>query len=91
MLGTLRMDIQTCIDEYLEIAPDVFPVESSIGGSTVGRLLKVARGRQRFDPKPLEAAVKRLVEKHLGDGEASENKPFRFGTSNVGKRHDCKV
>ena len=23
MLGTLRMDIQTCIDEYLELAPEI--------------------------------------------------------------------
>ena len=26
MLGTLRMDIQTCIDEYLKLAPEIFPV-----------------------------------------------------------------
>jgi len=53
------MDIETCIQEYLNIAPEVFPVEDAIGGSTVGRLLKVARGLQRFNPEPLETAVKR--------------------------------
>ena len=90
MLGTLRMDIQTCINEYLKMAPNIFPVEGSISGSTVGKFLKVARGRQRFDPEPLEVAVKRLVKEHAGDS-AGENKPFKLGTSNASERHECKV
>lgn len=40
MLGTLRMDIQTCIDEYLELAPKIFPVEGLIRGTTGARSLR---------------------------------------------------
>ena len=45
MLGTLRIDIETCIYEYLDIAPDIFPVEDIISRSAVEKLLTVARGR----------------------------------------------
>ena len=54
MLGMLRMDIQTFIDEYLELAPKIFPVEGLIRGSKVGKLVKVMRSRQRFKAKSLE-------------------------------------
>ena len=92
MLGTLRMDIKTCIDEYLDIAPEIFPVEGTISGSVVGKLLTVARGRQRFDPRLLESAIQRLVTKHLGDqATAGEDTLFRFRTSNTSKSHKCNV
>lgn len=38
------MDIQTCIDEYLELASKIFPVEGLLRGSKVGKLVKVMRG-----------------------------------------------
>ena len=91
MLGTLRMDIETCIDEYLNMVPEIFPVEDRMGGSAMGKLLKVVRGRQRFDPKPLEAAVKRLVKRHSGDSCADEDKPLRFEASNISEHQKCNV
>ena len=91
MLGTLQMDIQTCIDEYLKMAPDIFPVEA-IGGSKIGQLFTVARGRQRFQAKPLELAIKRLVKKHLGDRcIQGEDTPFRFKASTLQGDQACKV
>ena len=44
MLGTLRMDIDTCINEYIDMAPEIFPVENIVSGSTLGKLVKVAKG-----------------------------------------------
>ena len=84
------MDIETCIHKYLDIAPDIFLVEDTISGSAVGKLLTVARGRQQFDLRPLESAIKRLVMKYLGDqATASKNTLFRFQTSNTSKSHKC--
>ena len=40
MLGILRMDIQTCIGAYLQMAPKIFPIEGVIGGNVVGRSIK---------------------------------------------------
>ncbi|KAL9042408.1 MAG: hypothetical protein Q9214_003789, partial [Letrouitia sp. 1 TL-2023] len=54
MLGTLQMDIQTCIDEYLTMAPEIFPIEGLVRGSKIGQLLTVARSKQRFQTEPLE-------------------------------------
>ena len=91
MLGTLQMDIQTCIDEYLKMAPDIFPVEGLRGGK-IGKLLTVARGRQRFEAKPLELAIKRLVKERLGGRcTQGEETPFRFEDSKLQEVHACKV
>ena len=86
------MDIKTCIDEYLKMAPDVFPVEGWLKGNVLGKLFTVATGRQRFDPKPLESAIRRLVEKYL-EGSATEGKDttLRFRSSHASERHECKV
>ena len=94
MLGVFRMDVNTCIDKYLKMTPEIFQVEDMMSGSIVGKILNVARGRQRFDPKPLEAEVKGLVRTYLGDGgtgEEIEDMPLRFQTSNVGETHKCNV
>lgn len=79
------MDIQTCIDEYLEFAPKIFP-------SKVGKLVKVMRGRQRFKVKSLELAIKRLVEKHLRERSAEgEETGFRFEAFKLTEDRSCKV
>lgn len=39
MLGVLKMDINQCIDAYLEMAPKIFPVEGMVSGSKLGRLV----------------------------------------------------
>ena len=41
MLGTLRMDVNTCIREYLDMAPEIFPVESTFGQNAVGKSIKL--------------------------------------------------
>ncbi len=92
MLGTLRMDIQTCIDEYLELAPQIFPVEGLVKGSDLGRFFTVARGQQRFKAEPLEMAIRRLVKKHLGERSAEgEETLFRFEASKLKEDHPCNV
>ncbi|KAI9854152.1 MAG: hypothetical protein M1813_001359, partial [Trichoglossum hirsutum] len=92
MLGTLRMDVDTCINEYLDIAPKIFPVEDVISRSTLGKLVRVVRGRQRFDPVPLEEAVKRLVRKHLaGRATGGEDTLLQFEASRDNKSPQCKV
>lgn len=37
MLGVLKMDIMSCIDAYLEIAPKIYPIEGIVSGSKFGR------------------------------------------------------
>jgi hypothetical protein len=44
MLGTLRMDVDTCINGYLDMAPDICPVKGVISGSKFGRLMGVIGG-----------------------------------------------
>ena len=92
MLGTLRMDIDTCINEYIGMTPNIFPVEGAISGSDFNKLMKAIRGKQRFDPVPLEEAIKRLVKKHLADrATRGEDTPLRFEASRDNKSPQCKV
>jgi hypothetical protein len=92
MLGTLRMDVDTCINEYLDMAPAVFPVEGVISGSNLSKFVKAVRGKQRFDPAPLEEAVKRLVEKHVTDrATKGKDTSLRFEASRGNKSPRCKV
>ncbi|KAL9070427.1 MAG: hypothetical protein Q9161_004851 [Pseudevernia consocians] len=92
MLETLRMDIQTCIDEYLKLAPKIFPVEGLIRGSKVGQFLKVVRDRQRFKAEPLNLAIKRLVKKHLEERSTEGEKTlFRFKASKPKEDQSCNV
>lgn len=85
------MDIDTCIDEYLKMAPGIFPMETLISGSKIGKLFTIARGQQRFDPKPLEDVIKGLVVKHLGErATAGADTPLRFEASRD-QRPNCKV
>jgi hypothetical protein len=92
MLGTLRMDVDTCINEYLDMAPDIFPVEGVISGSKFSKFVRVVGGSQRFDPVRLEEVVKRLVKKHLADrATAGEDTPIQFEASRDNKSPQCKV
>lgn len=92
MLGILQMDVQTCINEYLEMSPEIFPPEGFISRSKVGQLLTVARGKQRFGPEPLEIAIKRLVKKYLGNtSEQGEETLLRFKHSELGDDQICRV
>ncbi|MCJ1471106.1 hypothetical protein MMC07_009754 [Pseudocyphellaria aurata] len=92
MLGILRMDIDTCIKAYLEIAPDIFPVESMFSNSTLGRFTKVVRKKERFSPIPFENAIKRLVADHLKERATDgENTPMKFEVAQQGSDRLCKV
>jgi hypothetical protein len=89
MLGTLRMDIGTCINEYIDMAQEIFPIENIISRNRLGILVNTMTGIQRFDPEPLEKAIKRMVKKHLGDrSSAGENTLFKFEAS---RDPPCKV
>jgi hypothetical protein len=69
MLGVLKMDVDTCIQTYLEMAPKIFPSQGFVSGSTLAKLLKGVRGIARFDGSELEKFVKALVVDRLGRGE----------------------
>lgn len=86
------MDIQTCIKEYLKLAPEIFPTESLIPKSKAGRFFKVVRGRQRFKSEPFESAIKGLVKKYLGErGPKGEETLFRFEASKLEEDRSCNV
>jgi hypothetical protein len=79
MLGTLRMDVDTCIAEYLKMAPEIFPVKNILPGSGVGVFANSMMGTPKFDPTPLENAVKRLVTRYLGSrADKGENTAINF-------------
>jgi hypothetical protein len=61
MLGTLQMDIDMCIYKDLELVPLVFPKEGFVSASKFARAFKGAAGLARFDPQPLEKAVKEFA------------------------------
>jgi hypothetical protein len=69
MLGVLKMDVDTCIKTYLEMAPKIFPAQGFVSGSMVAKLLKGVKGTARFDGGELEKFVKALVADRLGGGE----------------------
>jgi hypothetical protein len=83
----------TSVNEYIDMAPGIFPVEGAISGSKLSKLVKAIRGKQRFDPVPLEEAVKRLVKKHLSRQRLAqgEDKPSTFEASRENKTPQCKV
>ena len=82
MLGTLQIDINFCINEYLNMVPDIFPVKSMVSGNKVSKLMKVVRGKQLFDSNPLKEVVKGLVQKHLANkATRGEDTLLRFKAS----------
>ena len=87
MLGTLEMDVDSCIQRYLQMAPEVFPEEGFVSGSKIGKLIKGARGTARFDPKPLEHFVKQLVAERYPETGVDTI----FDGPKKGKDTDCKV
>lgn len=92
MLGILRMDIDTCINTYLDMAPDIFPVESTLSGSTLGRFAKIIAKHQRFNPIPLENAIKKIVVDQLKErATEGENTLMNFEVAQPGSDQACKV
>jgi patatin-like phospholipase/acyl hydrolase len=65
MLGTLRMNVDECIDGYLELAPKIFRKEGFLSDNKLSKFFKGVRGTARFDATALEEEVKKLVERYL--------------------------
>ena len=61
MLGVLRLDVDTCISLYLEMAPEIFPEEGFLAGSRVAKLLEGAVGYARFDATILKERVRKII------------------------------
>ena len=87
MLGTLRMDIETCITKYLELMKEIFPIEKGFFRSMFGNPRKY-----RFNHELLESALKRLISEYLGARATNgEDTLFRFEASKGGVSLECKV
>jgi hypothetical protein len=65
MLGTLSMTIDQCIQEYLKLAPKIFPEEGFVAGSKALKFFKGLHGTTRFDATTLEKEMKKLIDKYL--------------------------
>ena len=64
MLGKLRMDVDTCIEEYVAMAPQIFPVEGFIARKIRwSNLPRPLLGSSASVLKPLEDKVMELVGK----------------------------
>ena len=79
------MDVDTCINEYLNMAPEIFTVENIMSRSMFGSVASAMTGTSRFDPNPFENAVKKLVREYLG----REDETFRPSRENGNPK--CKV
>jgi hypothetical protein len=88
MLGALEMDVDTCIEKYLALAPEIFPEEGFVSGSTLGKLFKGARGTARFDGDKLEGFVKNLVSEKFQD--SGPDTPFDSVQANA-RTSSCRV
>lgn len=89
MLGVLQMDIDSCITKYIEMAPEIFPVEGTFFGSRLGKLTTAMQGKPRFNPASLELAIKSLVRHNLRIRSADgENTAMRFESLTS---QSCKV
>ena len=69
MLGVLRMDVDECINKYLEMAPKIFPTEGFLSGSSLGKFFHGVRGVARFDAQNLEFVVKKMVSEKFKSGQ----------------------
>jgi hypothetical protein len=81
------MDVQTCIDEYINLAPKIFPLEGFMSRLSVVKASKLILGRYRFDARPLEQEIKRLV--NAGFKGVKERRGVRMKSELAPDR--CKV
>lgn len=87
MLGTLEMDVDTCIQRYLEMAPLIFPKEGFLPGNKLGKLFKGVVGSPRFPSEPLEKAIRELVGAELGP---TKRNALLEAVKNHADGHSCK-
>jgi hypothetical protein len=84
------MNITDCIDSYLDMAPKVFPVERRISRTRPAILCGLLRGKERFDPTPLETFLQDMIAKHVeGRSQHGKDTSLRFEADKGGP--DCKV
>ena len=89
MLGVLQMDIDSCINEYVDMAPKIFPLEGLVSRRKSVKVWRGVRGQARFDPAPFETAIKTLIVDHLKTRSSDgENTSLRFEASST---QQCKV
>ena len=89
MLGVLRMDIDSCIKEYLDMAPTIFPTKSLFSGSKLGKLMKGITGKPQFNPDAFETVIKKLIADHLKTrSPAQEHTMLAFEASTI---QSCRV
>jgi hypothetical protein len=88
MLGVLRMTIQQCIEEWETLAPNIFPKKTS----KLNRLAMSSAGGFPYSEKPLELAIKGLVEKYIGERVGLRNDPpLAFEATADWKSPRCKM
>lgn len=66
------MTIPQCIEEWAKLASSIFPKRKS----KVRQLVVSSVGKSLYSEKPLELAIKGLVEKYMGDRAGPENDPL---------------
>lgn len=92
MLGPLRMDLQTCINTYLKMAPEIFPIEGLMSGSKLSRIMCMLRGKNRFDPGPLESFLRRIISNQIGQRSGQgEETTMQFEWKEMTGEPHCKV
>lgn len=62
MLGPLEMDVQSCIDAYVELSEQVFIPKKSW---RLSKALDLIRMKERFDSTKLTKAIVKIIE-HQG-------------------------
>ena len=86
------MSVETCIEEYLAMAPEIFPEQGAISTSRFGKLATLIKGTQKFSATPFEKIIKRLVKKYLGQrATAAEDTVLRFEACDREATPRCKV
>lgn len=95
MLGPLQMDLNSCINCYLSMAPAVFPLENRVSSSAIMKLCGLLRGKERFKPKPLEDFIQRLIEDRLNNdqrnGKSGNELMLQFEATADLKSPECKM
>lgn len=82
------MTIQQCIEKWEKLAPDIFPKKTS----KLNRLAVSSAGGFLYSEKPLELAIKGLVEKYIGDRAGlGDDPPLAFEATADRKSPRCKV
>jgi len=62
MLGRLQMDVEACIDAYLQLSADVFqPKRCNI--NILGKAKDKVKVRERFDSEKLKQSIQTIVDK----------------------------